>query len=167
MGGRPAVELSVDQAALRRVALELRSMADGKALGAALRKELRAAAAPAVVDLRAAVLAAPGRASATPALRTAVAAKIGVAVRTVGRDPSVAIRARKTPGARGFRSAAKALNAPSFRHPVFGRTVWVVQVGAPRWWDATVEAHRWAFHAAAVKAIEHWAAEAAARMRSS
>lgn len=167
MAGRAPVELSVDQAQLRRVALQLRSMSDGKALGVAFRKELRAAAEPTVRDAKASIMSAPARASADPPMRAAIAGKIGVQVRTVGRYPSVAIRARKTPAVRGFRSAAKNFNAASFRHPAFGRrdAAWIVQVGKPRWFDATMDAHRAAFHTATQRAVVHWTVEAARRMK--
>lgn len=165
MASGPPIVLSVDQAQLKHVALELRSMADGKALGKAFRTELRLAAEPTVRDAKAAILSAPARRSAAPPLRAAIAARVGIQVRTVGRNPSVAIRARKTPMVRGFRSAAKNFNKPSFRHLSFGKEPWRTQVGAPGWFDKTMAAHRSEFRSAATRAVDHWAAEAARRMK--
>jgi hypothetical protein len=123
---------------LQRVARELRRMDDAE-LKKRFRKELRAAAAPLVPKVRAAIRAVPSTRGYSPAgLRGALSQATRLELKTAGRQAGVAIRVdgRKMP------SHMKSLPAmlegkKGFRHPVFGnRDVWVNQTPHPYFYTA-------------------------------
>ena len=98
-------------------------------------------------------------------LRQAVAASIRAEVRLTGKNTGVSIKARSTPNLRGFSQAARAMNARSFRHKVYGGK-WVAQVGKPRWFDETASRDREAFRNRVMSAVDDMARRIAARARS-
>ena len=94
----------------------------------------------------------------TPGLRASVARATRVSVRTTGRRAGVAIRASKLGMPRGFRNAPKRLNAKGgWRHPVYGRDVWVSQLGKPGWFDDTIAKFKPAAREAAKRALAEMA----------
>jgi len=144
--------IEVDQKSLTALTSALRKEADGKELTRDLVKMLTVAVSPAAAAARTAIhsMSSQGK-TVGPGLRSAVAARVAVQVRTGGRSPGVAIRARKAGMPRGFRNAPKRLNARKWRHQVYGNPdVYTTQTGRPGWFDATIARHR----AAAIKAAE-------------
>lgn len=141
-------KVEIERGTLVLLARALRQEANGAELRRDLIRNLRAVATPAAQAVRTAILAMPvhsvhGAKEDYLPLRAAVAAGVRTRVRLSGKRAGVAILARKTPGVRGFRNAPKRLNAPFWRHPVFGDTdIWVTQVGAPGWFDATLKPFR-------------------------
>lgn len=145
-GGSSSFELSIDQRSLIAVRKAMAAEADGKALRKDLIKDLRAAAAPGVPKLQAAVRSLPdvSPAEATPRLRETVAKQVKVAVALGGKNPGVKFRVDGKAKVRGFRLAGRRLNQPKgWRHPVFGNTdaPWVVQYGDAnrRWFEPTIK----------------------------
>lgn len=124
--------------ALRALGRALKEEEDGKAMRRDLIRELKKAIAPAVAEIKSGLMSigSGGRPSEGEPLRSAVAKKITTQVKLSGFAAGVRVRARKTPGLRGFAHAARRLNSPKgFRHRVFGSNRWVVQYGNPRYFD--------------------------------
>ena len=167
-GARSPIVFSVEQGELQKLARVLRDEADGKELRKQLSAELREAARPALTDLKAAARAIPSHnlphLDGIP-LRQEIARNLRTDVRLTGKSTGVRLVSKPTPRARGFRQAARMLNAPSFRHRVFGRDVWVEQTGDPGWFDDLVRYHRQPFHDAAMKAVRDMAERIARRAR--
>jgi len=131
--GAPNIQLLHTGADLRQVSKELRRMND-KEITKRFRKELRAAAAPFVPAVRAAIDDIPVKGtSGSTGLRKRLKKDTKLPVRTVGKNASVSIG---LPGA-GMPSGQRALPAAmegtkKWRHPVFGDTdVWVQQEPHP------------------------------------
>lgn len=141
--------------------------ADGhKELRAALLREIRAEAKPLVRDVRSAAMSIPSKGGhAGPSLRAAIAAATGLQIRLSGNSAGVSVRTKKTPGIRKFAMAGRQMNRESWRHPVYGRAVWVTQLGRPGWFDNTTAEHRPAITAGVVRAVEETATLIAARAR--
>ena len=135
--------IGVDTGDLRALVKRLRG--DGsKQLIKDLRDALKAAAEPAADDAerRVQAMRRTGRTHATPSLVGRVATKVKVQVRTgTGRSTGVNVVAPLGGYPRGFDMAPRRLNrVGGWRHPVFGRNVWVTQVGAPGWFDDAIRA---------------------------
>lgn len=163
------LQVSIDQTNFAEVFRAIRAEADGKELRKELAKNLRDAARPVVTDLKAAAQAIPSQglphAQGMP-LRQAVSRSIGTDLRTTGKSAGIRLRAKPTPNVRGFRYAARLLNKSSFRHRVFGRDVWVTQVGRPRWFDNVTASRREPFRDAVLSAVEDMRDRIATRVRS-
>lgn len=130
--------VQVDEKQLRRLQAALDAEATGKQLDQDLVDGLRAVAAPARAAVRAAILSSPSRSDVMPSIRTVIADAVEIVVHRGGQHPGVGIRVGKDGMPRDFPNAPKRFNDPSFRHRVFGRDVWVRQVGAPGWFDTTL-----------------------------
>ncbi|MER7002205.1 hypothetical protein ABT297_04040 [Dactylosporangium sp. NPDC000555] len=86
-------------------------------------------------------------------LRTAIADRMEVQIKLSGRSAGARIVAHRRGLPRGFGNAPKRTNARSWRHRVYGRDVWVTQIGAPGWFDDPVKAHRTRYRAAARRVL--------------
>lgn len=118
---------------LKRIARELRGL-DDKELKKRFRKELRAAAKPLVPAVRQATRQIPSkRPYRADGLRGQLSKAVKLEVKTSGKQAGVRVRVdgRKMP------THMKALpqyvegNKPRWRHPVYGRDVWVQQDAKP------------------------------------
>jgi len=150
------IEVQPDADSFRRVARALADEGDGKELRSQLVRDLRAIMEPAAEEARANVMGlhSGGLPHAGESLRTAVAAGVKVVVR-LGNNPVVGIKASKRGMPRGFVNAPKRLNArKGWRHRVFGRDVWVTQVGVPEWFDRPIQRRYKQFQEAVEKALE-------------
>jgi hypothetical protein len=102
------------------------------------RKELRAAAAPLVPKVRAAIRAVPSTRGYSPAgLRGALSQATRLELKTTGKQAGVAIRVdgRKMPS--HMKSLPSMVEGKKrWRHPVFGHDVWVNQTPHPYFYDA-------------------------------
>jgi hypothetical protein len=96
-----------------------------------------------------------GVTDSSPALGSFLASKTTIRVRLTGAKTGVSVRIAQTPGLRGFRKAAKALNsAAGWRHRVFGRDVWVQQSSPdPGFFDDILSRGRQRYRAAILEAI--------------
>lgn len=161
------IEISVEQNALARVALRLKTEEGGVILRRELIADLRAAVAPAVEQVKgnARGIASSPRAAHTKkniaggdatSLGDAIARGVGTQVRLTGKAVGVSVKAKKTGMPRDFINAPKRFNAPKFRRRVYGRA-WVEQVGRPGWFDAPLHADIATYRAACVAAVERMA----------
>jgi hypothetical protein len=164
------IELSIQQSQLAELAARLAKEADGAKLRRDLARNLRLAVAPAVAEIKSGAMQIkradsearrpskkhPVEDSAV-SLGAAIARGIGVSVRMKGRATGVSVKAKKSGMPRGFSNAPKRINAAKFRHPVFRKTTWVEQVGAPGFFDNPLQHDRLAYRAACIKAMEDMA----------
>lgn len=147
-----------DQPTLRLVVRALRDEADGKELRRDLARNLRAAAQPALVAVRASILTMPSKGRGKPpSLRASIAAATRIHVR-LGAKPGVSIASHNRGIPRGFRNAARKLNSTKpWRHPFFGS--WdppVVQTSRkPGWFVQPLVAARGEFVDAAGEALDN------------
>ena len=159
------VDAHFDQTSVRLLVHALKSEANGKDLRRDLLRGLRAAAQPAAVAVKAAIMTMPSQGAHagdedSRSLRASIAAGIKVHVKLAGKAKhvGVAIAAHSKGMPRRFRRAPKYLNRRRpWRHPVFGnRENWVSQVsGKPGWFDDTLKAYRPEFVRAAGEALDN------------
>lgn len=149
--------LSIDQQALVNLRKALSREADGKKLKRELATNLRRAVAPAVVDAKTAVKSLPAVQEGSPPLRDAVAGSIKAQVRFGGKSPGVRVAQGSKGMPRGFAMAGRRLNqAKGWRHPVFGRDVWVVQRGR-QWFEPALKRKQDEYKRAVVAAMNDMA----------
>jgi hypothetical protein len=157
MPGKAALNVKVDDQAMRELGRAIRKETDGKQLRKDLVAELRAAVAPGVSAVQGKLRAIPQRSAtqAKPALGSYLAARVKPSIRLSGRTPGVNVRIGQTPNLRGFKMAARRLNRKSWRHRVYGRNVWVTQKSPiPGFFDDTLAAGRAQYRAAVVAALK-------------
>lgn len=168
------IQLSVQQNQLTELAARLAKEADGAKLRADLIRRLRTAVAPAVEQVKTGALQikrsdSEGRRptkknpveDSAVSLGAAIARGVTTQVRLKGNAAGVSVKAKKSGMPRGFVNAPKRINAQKFRHPVFRKTVWVEQVGAPGFFDKPLHGGRLAYRAACIAAMEDMAARIA------
>lgn len=162
------IVLQVRDDDLRQLAARLRGLENGAQLRKDLVRNLRTAVKPAADKAKQSIRSMPthGRRHAGPSLRSAVARKVQIQVRTSGRQAGVRVRTGKTPNVRGFIDAPKRLNRQSWRHPAFGDTEqWVTQVGKPKWFDAPMQEGKPRYKRAVKDALDKTARAAGRRGR--
>lgn len=136
------IHVVVPHRELAQLARALDDEADGEEFRADLARNIHRVLEPAVAEARSAVLsmAGGGLEHAGEPLRASVAAATESHVRVTARSGVVSIRARKNGMPRRFYNAAKRLNSrKGWRHQVFGRDVWVQQIGQPGWFDDVMD----------------------------
>lgn len=150
------IEVEADQRSFDRAARALSDESDGRELRRDLAADLRDAVQPIVDEQRARVMAihSGGLPHDGEPLREAVAAGVHTDIRFGGHSAGVRIRASSRGMPRNFRTAPKRLNQSSWIHRVFGRDVWVEQVGAPNWFDEPPQRHQSRARRAVERAIE-------------
>ena len=167
----PAIQLSIEQRDLARLALALKTAENGAELRRDLIAELRAVIKPAADEAKSNVrgIATSPRAKHTKkniaggeatSLGDAVARGVGTQVRLAsggGKAVGVTVKAKKSGMPRNFINAPKRLNAQKFRHKVFGRDVWVDQIGRPQWFDGPMKSRKSEARAACIAAMERMA----------
>lgn len=164
------IRVSVDQKKFTELIARLDEEVDGKRLKRELARNLRIAVRPAVEKVKAGAMEIKrGTSDATRpskknpvedsavSLGAAIARGIGVSVRTRNKSASVTIRAKKAGMPRGFINAPKRINAKSFRHPVYGRGGWAVQVGKPGFFDDPLSHGRREYREACIRAMKDMA----------
>lgn len=148
-----AFKIDVDPQELRKLAADLKELAGGKKLVAALRKNLRAAAGPAADQVR-----------RNASWSSRIPGAVGVQPRFTSKNPgvSVVVNARKAPHARPLESGS-ARNRGTVRHPVFGsRENWVSQPTRPFFFNQ-LEQHMPAVEKAVLDAMDEAARSAGFR----
>jgi len=170
MGG-PAIELSIEQADLAKLSVGLKQAANGAELRKDLIAELRAVIAPAVDEAKNNIrgMGPSPRAKHTKkniaggdatSIGDAIARGVGTSVRLTagaGKAVGVSVKAKKAGMPRDFVNAPKRFNAAKFRHRVYGRSVWVDQVGRPEWFDGPMQSHKAEYRAACIAAMQRMA----------
>lgn len=150
-------EIRPNEATFRRLAAALAAEGTGTRLRADLADEIGDAVEPAVHQVKAALMGMDhgGLAHAGEPLRSAVAAGIDDRIILTGRSAGVRVVASSSGMPRGFRHAPKRINSRGWRHPVFGnRNVVVRQIGAPGFFDDTIERRRARYRAAVRRAMQ-------------
>jgi hypothetical protein len=132
---------------VRQLVKDLKGLEDGKALTAALRKNLKAAAEP---------IARQAKSNASWSSRIPAAIAIGTAFTAKRTGVFVKANAAKAPHARSYEDIN---NAGTFRHPVFGGETWVEQQSRPFLFNEA-ESHLPAVEEAAARAVEEAARSA-------
>jgi hypothetical protein len=160
--------IEVEPKSLAALVAALNKEADGEKLGWDLARNLAAAVSPAAGAAKSSILtmSSPREVTDGVSLRSAVASRVAVEVRLGGSSPGVAIKAGKVGMPRGFANAPKRLNSRhGWRHKVFGREVWVTQVGRPGWFDDTIARRKPAATKAARQALDAMAKRISDRSR--
>jgi hypothetical protein len=157
---------SEDLARLTRI---LKDEANGKELRRELAKNLRHASEPARDAARSSIMAmeSGGLEREGEPLREAIAHRVVTEARLSGRSTGAKVKARRlTQATRGFILAPKRTNATRWRRRVYGRDVWVEQVGKPRWFDDAMDANRSRWRDAVEEAMDHTAHRIAHHMKA-
>lgn len=152
-----AVKVTVEDRDFKALMARVRAQADGKELRKDLVAELRTAVAPGVSAVQAKVRAIPHSSAVrvSPSLGTYLASRVKPQVKLSGRSTGVRVRIGQTPNLRGFKMAARRLNAKSWRHRVYGRDVWVTQRSPiPGFFDDTLAKGRAQYRAAVIEALK-------------
>lgn len=138
-----------DRASFDRVARALQAESSGREHRHDLSSQMHAALAPGAAAARSALMSRGGGGPHEGApLRPAIAAQVMVAPLNSGAS----IIAGKQGIPRGFANAAKRFNSRSFRRRVYGKS-FVVQVGAPGWFDDTLSHMHSQLRAAALQVL--------------
>lgn len=164
------IRTSVTSTDLADLAVAIRYEADGAVMRKELLRNLRKAAAPAVLGAKSSILSMPStglRKSAGGSLRAAIAKEIKTQVALTTRSAKVKIRVRKKT-VRGFKNPAQRTNAAAgWRHPVFPEkgkqrdAKWIRQIGKAGWFDNEMRKHRPEYEAAVKSAVDNTAARIA------
>ncbi len=144
------VEVQPDRRSFDRVASALSSEAGGDEWRRDMAAAMEGALAPGVAAVRSALMAAGGSPHEGQPLRPAIASQVHVAPLGSG----AVILAGKSGMPRGFSNAAKRFNQRRFRRRVYGGNSWVVQVGAPGWFDDTLRQMHPRLRVAALAVLE-------------
>lgn len=146
-----SVEVEPDQASFRRVAAALDAESSGVEWRHDMSDDLSAALMPGVSAVRGAIMSRGGSGPHEGApLRAAIAAH----VRVIPLHSGATIVAERQGMPRDFPNAPKRFNQRAFRRRVYGRSAWVTQVGAPGWFDDTLEHMHERLTGAALAALE-------------
>jgi hypothetical protein len=145
---RPLMQVKIRETGdLKRLAKDLRQVANGKELRKELTSGIRDVLRPLVPQVRAAYRGLPSgglrRSGGRADLRVLLAKSVRVEVRTSGRMAGARIRAdgRRMPDQMKSLPALVEGEKPRWRHPVFGdRAVWVDQAPSPIFY-ATLAPH--------------------------
>lgn len=143
----------------------LRAEEDGKPLRRELGRNMGRSLQPAAADAKAGIMSMASAGMGTsPALRPTIAAKIRPEVKLGGRWTGARIRARKTPGLRGFANAPKRTqSAKGWRVQTYGNGTWRVQHGKVEWFDRAMTPHRGEYMRAVHEAMDAMARRIAER----
>lgn len=118
---------------LAAISRQLRTMGNGREIKKQFTRELRTVARPMVPAVRASINAIPASSGASSGLRKRMAAATRLKVRTVGRQANVSVLVdpRKMPEHEKSLPAYMEGTKRNWRHPVYGRGVWVSQKPHP------------------------------------
>jgi hypothetical protein len=123
---------------LAALARKLKQVGDGRVVPREFRKALRKAGLPALAAGKNAARSLPSRNTGKSDLRRNMARAMVMRISVTG-EPQMKIGvAKKTLGTQ--RNLPKLTNQGTWRHPVFGRDVWVVQSSVPGWFDDVMRA---------------------------
>lgn len=144
---------------LARLSKILKQRADGKELRKELAANLRKASEPARDAARANIMQMPsgGLPHEGEPLRDAISRRIVTEARLSGRSTGAKVKAKRRGMPRQFEHAAKRTNREKWRHQVFGKDVWVDQVGRPHWFDDAMKANHAKWKAAVIEAMNETA----------
>lgn len=165
MAGRPLLDVTVSSDGIRALGDALKAEADGKALRKELAKNMRDALKPAAELAKSGIMSmASAGPSTSPSMKTAIAKKIRPEVKLGGRWSGARVKAKKTPGLRGFANAPKRTQRPAgWRTQSFGNGVWRNQTGKVLWFDHAMDGQQDRYRQAVHEAMEAMARRIADR----
>ncbi len=149
----------MDEASKRRVLRGLDGERHGRRLMQDIADEFEKALRPAEEEVKGALFAMAdgGLPTQGEPLRQAIAQHLVIDVDIRAQSTRVSLRALKEGMPRDFWNAPKRLNERSWRHRVYGRDVWVTQIGAPGWFDDTLHRNETRYRLAARRALDKMA----------
>lgn len=153
------IELAVDQSKLVALSKLMKAEANKATLRAELISSFKAIVEPGVAQVREKLNSLPNRGVPDkPALGSYLASRAKVSVRLSGQRAGVYVRIGFTPNIRGFKLAARRLNRTSWRHPVYGKDVWVEQMSPiPGYFEDTLMKYKEEYRAAVIAACNRLA----------
>lgn len=167
MAGRGIVDVSVSVEGIAALDRALRAEEDGKQLRKELAGNMREALKPAAELAKTGIMSmsSAGLSTSSPPLRTAIAKKIRPEVKLGGRWSGARVKAKKTPGLRGFANAPKRTQrrGGGWRTLTFGHEPWRTQVGKQGWFDHAMEGREDEYRQAVFEAMEAMARRIADR----
>ena len=128
MPRRGELEVTFDPAEVRQLVKDLKQLEDGKLITAELRRRLKAAAQPILRQVKA---------NASWSSRIPGAVGIGTAFTAKRTGVFIKVNSKRAPHGRPLENNAR---PGHFRHPVFGRDVWVSQPSRPFFFNETDKA---------------------------
>lgn len=167
MAGPSPVDVSVSTEGIAALDRALRAEEDGKALRKELAKNMRQALGPAAELAKTGIMsmASAGLSTSSPGLRSSIAKKIRPEVKLGGRWSGARVKAKKTPGLRGFANAPRRTQrrAGGWRTQSWGNGVWRTQNGKQLWFDHAMEGREAEYRQAVHEAMEAMARRIADR----
>jgi len=138
MATRPSIDLIIEGPAIKQIpklARELKELGDGKTIPREFRKALRKSTDGALAGGKRAALALPsqGKSRGATGLRRRIARAMHAQVSTSG-DARLGIRISKS-SLGNERNLPRLMNQGTWRHPVYGKDVWVTQTSRANWFD--------------------------------
>jgi hypothetical protein len=160
------LDVSVSVDGIQALGRALSAEADGKALRKELAKNMRGALNPAADRAKTGIMSMRSEGhTAGPGLRTAIAKKIRPEVKLGGRWTGARVKAKKTPGLRGFANAPKRTQRPGGWHTKDWNGSWRTQVGKFDWFDRAMAGRDDVYKQAVLEAMEAMARRIADRAR--
>lgn len=158
------IEMSVSVEGIQALGRALAAEEDGKALRKELAANMRAALNPAAERAKTGIMSMRSEGhGAGPGLRTAIAKKIRPEVKLGGRWSGARVKAKKTPGLRGFANAPKRTQRPGGWRTKDWNGSWRTQVGKFDWFDRAVAGRDEVYKRAVLDAMEAMARRVAER----
>jgi hypothetical protein len=160
------LDVSVSVDGIQALGRALSAEADGKALRKELAKNMRGALNPAADRAKTGIMSMRSEGhTAGPGLRTAIAKKIRPEVKLGGRWTGARVKAKKTPGLRGFANAPKRTQRPGGWRTKDWNGSWRTQVGKFDWFDRAMAGRDDVYKQAVLEAMEAMARRIADRAR--
>jgi hypothetical protein len=160
------LDVSVSVDGIQALGRALSAEADGKALRKELAKNMRGALNPAADRAKTGIMSMRSEGhTAGPGLRTAIAKKIRPEVKLGGRWTGARVKAKKTPGLRGFANAPKRTQRPGGWRTKDWNGSWRTQVGKFDWFDRAMAGRDDVYKQAVLDAMEAMARRIADRAR--
>ena len=158
------IEMSVSAEGIRALGRALAAEEDGKALRKELAANMRAALNPAAERAKTGIMSMRSEGhTAGPGLRTAIAKKIRPEVKLGGRWTGARVKAKKTPGLRGFANAPKRTQRPGGFRTKDWNGNWRTQIGKFDWYDRAMAGRDAVYKQAVLDAMEAMARRVAER----
>lgn len=165
MADNRLLDVSVSTEGIAALDRAMRAEEDGKPLRKELAKNMRDALKPAAELAKSGVMSMSSAGpSSSPALRSTIAKKIKPEVKLGGRWSGARVKAKKTPGLRGFANAPRRTQrSAGWRTQTFGNGEWRVQRGKVLWFDHAMEGRQAQYKQAVHEAMEAMARRIASR----
>lgn len=166
--GSGPIRVEVTANGIRQLGDALKAEADGKALRRELAKNMREVLKPAATQAKSGIMAMSSAGLGKgPSLRSGIAKKIRPEVKLGGMWTGARVKAKKTPGLRGFANAPRRTQRRQggWRTLTFGKEPWRTQQGKPKWFDRAMDGQHARYREAVREAMQAMADRIASRVR--